>query len=122
MAAGLAGTWEMVRAEQDGVVAEELVALRVELELTADRYVVRFAGEVADRGQYSVKFNTLILVGTEGPNQGRTIPCIFQQKGNRLRICYGLDGVAPTTFTTSAGSSHYLAAYRLRILPKTDYK
>lgn len=122
MAAGLAGTWEMVRAERDGTVADEFVALRVELELTADRYVVRFAGQVADRGHYAIELNTLTLVGTEGPNQGRTIPCIFQHVGHRLRICYGLDGVAPTAFTTSAGSSHYLAWYRLKVLPEIDHE
>ena len=118
----LDGKWEMVRAERDGAVANELVALRVELEFSADRYVVRFADQVADRGKYSVELNTLTLVGTEGPNQGRTIPCIFQRMGSRLRICYGLDGQPPTAFTTSAGSSRYLASYRLNPLPETDHE
>ena len=45
-------------------------------------------------------------------NAGRTIPAIFQRKGELLRICYGLDGTTPTTFATTAGSSHYLAIYR----------
>lgn len=122
MAGGLAGTWEMVRAERDGVVAHELVSLHVELELTEDRYAVRCAGQVADRGSYSLKSNALTLLGTEGPNEGRTIPCIFQRVGNRLRICYGLDGVIPTGFTAGAGLPYYLATYRLKSIPEKQHE
>ena len=112
MSQALIGIWEMIRAETAGENSPELLALRVELHLSDGEYVVRFADQVADRGRFSVADNTLTLVGVEGPNQGRVIPCLFQQVGNRLRICYGLDGTAPTAFTTSAGSSHYLATYR----------
>jgi uncharacterized protein (TIGR03067 family) len=111
----LAGTWEMIRAEHGGADAPDLLALRVELELTADTYVVRFAGKVADRGNYTLAASALTLTGTEGPNQGRTIPCIFQLVGDRLRVCYGLDGTAPTAFATTAGSPHYLATYRRKL-------
>jgi uncharacterized protein (TIGR03067 family) len=116
MPTALPGTWEMIRAESAGENSPELLALRVELHLAADTYAVRFGGQIADRGFYTHDTAgtpaALTLVGTEGPNRGRTIPCIFQLVGNRLRICYGLDGTAPTAFTTTAGSSHYLATYR----------
>ena len=116
MSTALPGTWEMIRAESAGENSPELLALRFELHLTADTYAVRFGGQIADRGFYTRGLAdtpaTLTLIGTEGPNRGRTIPCIVQLVGNRLRICYGLDGVAPTAFTTTAGSSHYLATYR----------
>ena len=116
MSTALLGTWEMIRAESAGENSPELLALRVELHLTADTYAVRFGGQIADRGFYTRDLTgspaTLTLVGTEGPNRGRTIPCIFQLVGNRLRICYGLDGTAPTAFATTAVSSHYLATYR----------
>ena len=108
----LAGTWEMIRAEQNGADSPELVALRVELELTADSYLVRFAGKLADRGTYSLADPALTLTGTEGPNHGRTIPCLFELAGDNLRVCYGLDGSAPTAFATTAGAPHYLATYR----------
>ncbi len=107
--------WEMTRAELGGEDSPDLLALRVELELTADTYVVRFAGKVADRGTYSLAASTLTLTGTDGPNQGRTIPCIFQLAGDRLRICYGLDGTAPSAFATSAGTQYYLATYRRKL-------
>lgn len=111
----LHGIWEMIRAESGGEPSTDLLALRVELHLTADTYHVHFAGELADQGTYSRAPSdahaTLLLLGAKGPNAGRTIPCIYQLVGDRLRVCYGLDGITPTEFAT-AGTSHYLATYR----------
>jgi len=109
----LDGTWEMIRTEHRGENSPELVALGVELEISGNTYAVRFGGRIADRGRFELGGdNTLTLTGTEGPNSGRTIPCIYQLAGDRLRVCYGLDGTMPAEFATAAGSSHYLATYR----------
>lgn len=116
MPTALHGIWEMIRAESSGEPSSDLVALRVELHLSADTYKVHFAGEIADQGTYSRASSephaTLILLGAKGPNAGRTIPCIYQLVGDRLRVCYGLDGTTPTVFATTANSPHYLATYR----------
>jgi uncharacterized protein (TIGR03067 family) len=112
MSDGLTGCWEMIKAELAGENAPDMLALRVELELAPDAYTVRFAGQVADRGTWVLEGRTLTLTGREGPNQGRVIPCIMQLAGDRLRVCYGLDGTAPTEFATRAGVQHYLATYR----------
>lgn len=112
----LHGIWEMVRAESDGEPSNDLLALRVELHLTASTYHVHFAGELADQGTYTRAPDgphaTLILLGAKGPNSGRTIPCIYQLVGDRLRVCYGLDGTTPTAFASPTGSPHYVATYR----------
>jgi uncharacterized protein (TIGR03067 family) len=109
------GVWELIRAEMGTESAAEMVAMGVELELRNGRYTVRFAGEVSDRGTFELGttpgVNTLFVRGTEGPNIGRTVPCIFQLVGDRLRICYGLDGVMPIDFSTVA-ALHYRAVYR----------
>lgn len=110
------GRWEMTRAEQDGEASPELLALQVVLELTADTYSVSFAGRIADRGSYSIEGGTLTLTGQHGPNEGRVIPCLFQQRGDLLRVCYGLGGAPPSDFATAPGSGRYLATYR-RIAP-----
>jgi hypothetical protein len=52
------------------------------------------------------------FVGARGVNAGRTIPSIFQLTGDRLRICFGLDGKTPATFVSARGSDHYLVTYR----------
>ncbi|MDQ5979370.1 MAG: hypothetical protein QG602_2344 [Verrucomicrobiota bacterium] len=115
MSTALTGRWEMTKAELAGEAAPEILELRVVLELTAVTYAVSFAGQVADRGTYVVSGDALTLTGTEGPNQGRTIPCILQHRGDLLRICYGLDGTAPTEFATKPGTQHYLATYRRKV-------
>jgi uncharacterized protein (TIGR03067 family) len=108
----------MVRAELQGESAPDLVVLKTVLEFTAGDYAVRYAGETADRGSYqageTADFKTLVLRGVAGTNAGRTIPCIYQLHGNRLRICYGLDGGTPAGFSAKAGEERYLATYRRR--------
>ncbi len=106
----------MLKAEFAGEPAPDLVVLKTELVLTADAYSVAFAGQVADHGSFTVNESTepktLTLVGSAGPNEGRTIPCLFQLVGDRLRICYGLDGTLPLGFATRPDTQLYLATYR----------
>ncbi len=115
----LLGTWEMVRAECGGEHSLELLALHVELEFADSAYTVRFGGQIADRGTIVIASSAgaaFTLTGAEGPNLGRTIPCLYQLAGDRLRICYGMDGTAPTAFASPAGCSHYLATYRRKTM------
>ena len=106
----------MVRAEHDGEQAPELVAQRTVLEINRETYLVRFDGTIVDEGRVEMNrtgpLQTLLLLSTSGSNQGRTLSCIYQQVGDRLRICYGLDGSQPTGFTTTVGQNRYLATYR----------
>jgi uncharacterized protein (TIGR03067 family) len=112
----LEGRWQMVRAELAGEAAPELVTEHTVVTLAAGRYEVRFDDEVADSGTYredaATEPATIILHGTVGPNAGRTIPCIFQLMGDRLRVCYGLDGLMPEAFATRPGELRYLVTYR----------
>lgn len=106
----------MVRAEFASEAAPDLVVSKTMLEFSGDKYAVRFDGRVVDEGSFVMSENgghlVLTLTGVAGTNAGRTIPAIYQQTGERLRICYGFDGVAPTQFATAVGSQRYLATYR----------
>jgi len=42
------------------------------------------------------------IVGTKGPNKGRTFRLIYKLEVPTLTICYGLDGTRPTSFTPPA--------------------
>ncbi len=106
------GTWRPVRAELDGQEAPAMALERMELILTEETYTVRFAGEVHDRGVLHVTAATLTLTGQHGANDGRVIPAIYQLAGDRLRVCYGLDGTVPAEFKTGANSQRYLVIYR----------
>jgi uncharacterized protein (TIGR03067 family) len=118
MLTSIDGTWAMVRAELDGDAAPDLVVSKSEIEFTAGAYVVRFGGEPADRGTFALGITaahpTLELQVLEGPNTGRAIPAIYQRRGDLLRVCYGLDGVAPADFSTAPGQQRYLVTYRLQ--------
>lgn len=110
------GTWQPIRAELAGLAAPSEVLEQTELELAGGRYRVRFGGQTSDRGTYvhhpAESPGVLTLFGVEGPNADRTIPCIYQLAGDRLRICYGLGGVLPTAFRTGGRASLYLVTYR----------
>ncbi|ATC62512.1 hypothetical protein CMV30_00160 [Nibricoccus aquaticus] len=112
----LDGLWQPTRAELSGESAPPMVLERMTLTLRAARYTVHFGGEISDRGTFthvaSEPHATLTLRGEEGANAGRTIPAIFQLVGDRLRICYGLDGQLPSAFVTSSDSRLYLVTYR----------
>jgi uncharacterized protein (TIGR03067 family) len=112
----LDGTWQLVRAEHGGEEAPELVVQRTRLLLASGSYAVEFDGETVDRGSFEMGgvagAYTLLLRGLDGPNAGRMIPCLFQLRGNLLRVCYGFDGLAPTEFSTDTKNHRYLATYR----------
>ena len=111
----LEGTWQMIRGELAGEEAPELVVRKTELEFAGGAYLVRFDGEIVDCGTYeaSVTLTTksLTLHGQEGTNAHRTIPCIYQLAGDRLRICYGLNSFTPNAFSATAEQQWYRAIY-----------
>ncbi|PTY00500.1 TIGR03067 domain-containing protein [Opitutus sp. ER46] len=110
------GRWQMLRGELAGEAAPELVARQSTIEFLAGRYQAIFGGQVVDRGAFELEgaaeSAALTLHGHVGPNAGCTIPCVYQLRGDRLRVCYGLDGVRPTEFSTSTQHRRYLVTYR----------
>ena len=108
----LHGHWHPIRAELDGQIAPELALERMEFHLTSTDYAVHFGGELYDRGTFIYTETTLTLTAQHGPNAGRVIAAIYQIAGDRLRICYGLDGTAPSEFKTGPDSRRYLVTYK----------
>lgn len=53
----------------------------------------------------------LDIVGTKGPNKGRTILAIYKLEGQTLVICYGLDGHRPKSFAQNAKEKTMLMKY-----------
>lgn len=107
----LEGIWQPVCAEHDGEEAPKIVLAKMEIELAAGKYIVRFGGVAVDDGTYTVEAEGLTLLGVTGPNAGRTIPCIHKFAGGALMICYGISGTRPDKFTTADGQQRYLANY-----------
>jgi uncharacterized protein (TIGR03067 family) len=112
----LDGLWLPLNAELDGQQAPAMALAKMELRIVAERYQMTFGGSVADAGDLVVQPEgeqlTLELRATSGENCGRIVPAIAQLRGDRLRICFGMDGTRPTAFATHLGSARYLVSYR----------
>ena len=106
------GLWQPVYAELDGEEAPRMALEKMELELTNGQYTVRFGGESYDHGTYEIIEGRITLRGTNGPNQGRTIPSLFKCRDDALSICYGLSGKCPERFSTGPGQQIYLVNYQ----------
>ncbi|MFT3780452.1 MAG: TIGR03067 domain-containing protein [Nibricoccus sp.] len=110
------GVWLPFKAELAGEAAPAMALAKMKLEIRANTYAVLFGNEVTDSGSFSLHdgdaIHTITLQGENGVNKGRTIPSIYQLVGDRLRICFGLNGVTPSAFSAAAGTKCYLVTYR----------
>ena len=114
-AKAIQGLWRPAKAELAGQPMADAVLRSISLKLDHGKYEV-FVGEHPDRGTYALDSATkpkgMTVTGTEGPNNGKTYPAIYELKGDTLLICYDLSGAKrPPEFKTSAGTKLYLVTY-----------
>ena len=55
----------------------------------------------------------LDIIGTTGPNKGKTYLTLYKLEGKTLIICYGLAGKRPASFEVSAKTKAMLMTYKL---------
>lgn len=109
------GSWTPVKAELGGKPMADAILKTISLKLTNGKYEVIAAGN-PDKGAYTIdaamKPKSMTVTGTDGPNKGKTFPCIYELKDDALRICYDLSGAErPTEFKSVAGTKLYLVTY-----------
>jgi uncharacterized protein (TIGR03067 family) len=112
----LQGSWKPVKAELGGKPYPEGVLKMMKLDLTDGKYTVTI-GQLRDEGTVKLDATktprTMDIVGTKGPNQGKTIPAIYELTDNTLRVCYDLSSKArPKEFKTQEGTQLYLVEYQ----------
>ncbi len=109
------GTWRPLKAELGGEAAPELVLRRQVFALCDGRYTLHFDRKVVEAGDYEFtpggELKALVFRSTQGIHAGRTLPCIYQLAGDRLRVCWGLDGTRPDAFTARS-PERYLVIYK----------
>src|SRR6185312_3893179 len=115
-AKAIQGDWRPVKAELGGQPMAEEVLKTISLNIGDGTYLVH-VGNSPDKGTVAVDASTtpksMTITGTEGPNKGKTFPCIYELKGDTLRICYDLSGAKrPSEFKTMAGTRLYLVDYK----------
>ena len=109
------GSWLPVKAELAGQPMPEAVLKTISLKLDHGKYDVSAAGE-PDKGTYTLDAASnpkgMSITGTNGPNNGKTYPAIYEINGDTLRICYDLSGAKrPAEFKSVAGTQLYLVTY-----------
>jgi uncharacterized protein (TIGR03067 family) len=109
------GTWLPSSAELGGTEFPEAVVKSIRLVLKDGKYTVTVGNQV-DEGtstqDASKKPKALDIVGTKGPNKGKTILAIYELKGDTLRVCYDLSGKGrPGEFKTKPETQLFLVTY-----------
>jgi uncharacterized protein (TIGR03067 family) len=95
----------------------EAVRKTIRLEVKGDQYKVTI-GKAVDRGTTKLdpaaKPKALDIVGSDGPNKGKTILAIYERDGDKLKVCYELGGKGrPKEFKSTEKSMLFLVEYRL---------
>ena len=111
----LEGTWKAVAAELAGTKLAGLVQQTTLLTIADGKYSVQVDKSI-DKGTLKIdsaaKPKTMDIVGTDGPNKGKTMLAIYEVQKDALRICYDLQGKnRPTEFTTSKENPYLLIVY-----------
>ena len=105
----------LFKAELAGMTWPDAILKTIILRLENGKYDVSVAGKL-DKGSYTQDATSrpkgMTIKGVEGPNAGKTFPCIYELSGDTLRVCYDLSGVkAPTEFATAKDTQLYLVTY-----------
>ncbi|HEY1861672.1 MAG TPA: TIGR03067 domain-containing protein [Gemmataceae bacterium] len=109
------GTWLPSAAELGGEKYPDEARKTMKLVMDDGKYSVT-VGKNPDRGTVkldpSKKPKEMDIVGTEGPNKGKTILAIYEKTDDTLRICYDLSGKSrPTEFKSTKGTQLFLVTY-----------
>jgi len=110
------GTWVPAAAELGGekLANDHLKAMK--LTLQDDKYTAT-VGSVKDVGTCKLdpakKPKAMDIVGTEGPNKGKTILAIYELTDDTLKICYAFDGkTRPAEFKATAENKFFLVSWK----------
>jgi len=112
----LEGTWLPSAAEFGGQKWSDEQIKAIKLVMSDGKYTATVSGQ-DDKGTLKVDPNakpaTMDIVGTDGPNKGKTFPAIYELSGDTLKICYALEGKdRPGKFETKPGTALFLVTYK----------
>ena len=111
------GTWLPTAAELSENPLDEATLKTMKLVVEGDKYNITVGNSPFDKGIIRIdpaaKPKIMDIIGTDGPNKGKTFLAIYELNGDTLRICYDLTGkVRPTEFKTRKGELLFLATYK----------
>lgn len=118
----LNGRWTPESAVLAGKPLPDEIRKAIQLTLANGKYAVK-AGDQVDEGTYTVDATkspkTITIVGTNGPNKGKTILGIYEVEKGTLKVCYDMSGKAhPESFESKPDSQLFLATYARQKMAK----
>lgn len=120
------GTWTVESQETNGKPAPASDVKGRTIFFGGELFILRKGDEVLQVGVSKVDPTknppTINATITKGLYQGETMLGIYQFDGDRLQVCFEIEGVnRPTEFKTAPGEGRFVAIYR-RVPPPTDEK
>ncbi len=110
----LDGKWIPIEAEMGGNKMAAGALSSFELAIRNGTYEVP-----GDVGKIELKDGdppAMDVIGTDGPNKGKTYPAIYRLDEDLLTICYDLSGKErPKAFATEAGTKQFLVKYKRKV-------
>jgi uncharacterized protein (TIGR03067 family) len=111
----LAGTWQLVAYEKDGVQAPEADLKETKYIITGDKYTVERAGKTVEEGWVAIdparKPKVIDIYPTKP--EGKVEMGIYEWDGeDKLKVCCtdpGTEQTRPRLFSTTKGTGHVLA-------------
>lgn len=120
------GTWVVESQELDGKLAKTAEINTRTFFCGADVFVVRKGTELLQLGIHKIDPSkspkTINATITKGLYQGETMLGIYEIDGERLKVCFDIEGQKrPSEFKTSAKEGRFLAIYK-RVAPPSNEK
>ena len=107
----LDGKWIPIEAEMGGSKMAAGALSSFELAIRNGTYEV--PGDVGRIELSESDPRAMDVIGTDGPNKGKTYPAIYEVDGDLLTICYDLSGKErPKAFATESGTKQFLVKYK----------
>ena len=111
------GTWDVASVLKDGKEVPLPSEGKVRLTLKEDGYTITVGDKTVEKG--TCKFvadktpKAVDIMPTEGPDKGKTVPAIYEVKGDEMRACAAEPGKErPTDFTAREGSQRTLSVWK----------
>jgi uncharacterized protein (TIGR03067 family) len=119
----MAGDWVPVLMHLNGKKQPDKVAKAIRLTVSGDKYNT-VVGEEKDEGTLKLDATKtpreMDITPSVGENKGKILPCIYELKGNELKVCYGLDGTGrPANFDAGKDGDGVIMLITYKRVPKS---
>jgi uncharacterized protein (TIGR03067 family) len=108
----LAGTWQLVASEKDGVKAPEADLKQTKIVITGDKYTMERAGKTVEQGWVCIDPTRKPKVIDVYATESKVVMGIYEWDGeDTLKICAtdpGTEQTRPRLFSTTKGTGHVL--------------